>query len=67
MMVIHTLTQWNATTVALNSGVMLHLCITVEAVLLQLYVMAISTLWEAMGHLILELLNDMIRAQIPGK
>ena len=66
-MVIHTLTQWNATTGALNSGVMLHLCITVEAVLLQLYVMAISTLWEAMGHLILELLNDMIPAQIPGK
>ena len=66
-MVTHILTQWNVTTVALNSGVMLHLCITVEAVLLQLYVMAISMLWEAMGHRILELLNDMIPAQIPGK
>lgn len=67
MMVTLTSTQWSATIVVPNSGVMWCQCTTVAAALPQQHVMDIFMLWEDTGHLISELLKDMILLQIHGK
>ena len=66
-MATRTSTQWNATTVTPNNGVMWHQCTTVAAALPQQFVMDIFMLLGAMGHPISELLNGMTLPPIHGR